>query len=119
MISWGWLPVPLAMLHHRWDFVYTITWQTGFPYTAVNANRQVVGAAGAQRFPDYLDFSPGLEWKFHLRGAYFGLRGVFENATGRTNPAIVNNVVDSPQFGVFSQDAGRALTARIRLIGAK
>jgi hypothetical protein len=118
-ISWGWLPVPLPMLHHRWDFVYTVTWQTGFPYMAVNANRQVVGEIGAQRFPDYLDFSPGLEWKFHFRGAYFGLRGVLENTTAQSNPAVVNNVVDSPQFGTFSQFAGRTLTARIRLIGTK
>jgi hypothetical protein len=85
----------------------------------VNANRQVVGAAGAHRFPTYFDISPGLEWKFHFRGSYFGLRGVLENATDRANPTMVNNVVDSPQFGTFSQYQGRALTARIRLIGAK
>ena len=118
-ISWGWLPIPLPMLRHRWDFVYTADWRTGFPYTAINANRQVVGAAGAQRFPDYIDLSPGLEWKFHFRGAYFGLRGVLENAGGRKNPSVVNNVVDSPQYGTFTQVEGRALTARIRLIGAK
>jgi hypothetical protein len=85
----------------------------------VNANRQVVGAAGSQRFPDYIDLSPGLEWKFHFRGAYWGLRGVIENATDRSNPAIVNNVIDSPQYGTFSEFQGRALTARIRLIGTK
>ena len=99
--------------------MYTATWQTGFPYTAVNANRQVVGGAGAQRFPAYIDLSPGLEWKFHFRGAYFGLRGVLENATDRANPAVVNNVMDSPQFGTFSQLQGRSLTARIRLISTK
>jgi len=119
VISWGWLPVPLAMLRQRWDFVYTATWQTGFPYTAVNANRRVIGAPGAQRFPAYFDLNPGLEWKFHFRGAYFGLRGVLENATDRSNPAIVNNVTDSPQFGTFSQLQGRSLTARIRLISRK
>ncbi len=118
-ISWGWLPVPLPVLHNRWDFVYTVDWQTGFPYTAVNANRQVVGPAGAQRFPENIVFSPGLEWKFHFRGAYFGLRGVLENAAGRANPSKVNNVVDSPEYGMFSQLEGRALTARIRLIGTK
>lgn len=118
-ISWGWMPIPLPQLHKRWDFVYNLDWRTGFPYTAVNANRQVVGAPGAQRFPAYINFSPGLEWKFHFRGAYFGLRGVLENATDRSNPYMVNNVVDSPQFGVFSERQGRAFTARIRLIGTK
>ena len=118
-ISWGWLPLPLPKLSKSWDFVYLLDWHTGFPYTAVNANRQVVGAAGSQRFPDFVNFSPGLEWRFHFRGAYFGLRGVMENATDSGNPAIVNNVVDSPQYGTFSEFQGRAFTARIRLIGTK
>jgi hypothetical protein len=118
-ISWGWLPVPLPKLKKSWDFVYLLDWRSGFPYNSVNANWQVVGAAGSQRFPDYVDFSPGLEWRFHFRGAYFGLRGVMENAIDRQNPAVVNNVVDSPQYGTFSEFLGRAFTARIRLIGAK
>ena len=119
VISWGWLPLVLPQLKKSWDFVYTLDWHTGFPFDAVNANQQVVGPAGSMRFPDYLSFSPGLEWRFHFRGSYFGLRGVLENATGSSNPAVVNNVVDSPEFGTFSEFPGRALTARIRLISSK
>ena len=119
VISWGWLPLLLPRLKKSWDFVYTLDWHTGFPFDAVNANLQVVGPAGSRRFPDYLAFSPGLEWRFHFRGSYFGLRGVLENATNSSNPAVVNNVVDSPQFGTFSEFPGRALTARIRLISSK
>jgi outer membrane receptor for ferrienterochelin and colicin len=119
VISWGWLPLLLPKLKRSWDFVYTLDWHTGFPFDAVNANQQVVGAAGSLRFPDYLSFSPGLEWRFHFRGSYFGLRGVLENATGSRNPAVVNNVVDSPDFRAFSEFPGRALTARIRLISSK
>ena len=118
-ISWGWLPLPLPKLRKSWDFVYLLDWHNGFPYTPVNANLQVMGVAGSQRFPDYVNLSPGLEWRFHFRGAYFGLRGVMENATDSGNPAVVNNVVDSPQYGAFSEFQGRAFTARIRLIGAK
>ncbi len=119
VISWGWLPVPFAKLRKRWDFVYVLDLHTGFPFTAVNAADQVVGAAGAQRFPAYVNFSPGLEWKFHFRGQYWGLRGVMENATDSGNPAEVNNVVDSPEYGTFSEPQGRGFTARIRLIGTK
>jgi TonB dependent receptor/Carboxypeptidase regulatory-like domain len=118
-ISWGWLPVPIARLRKRWDFVYLFDCRTGFPYTAVNAAQQVVGAAGAQRFPEFVNFSPGLELKFHFRGQYWGLRGVMENATNSENPAVVNNVVDSPEFGTFTEPQGRSFTARIRLIGTK
>jgi hypothetical protein len=107
------------MLKNRWDFVYLLDRRTGFPFTAVNAADQVVGGAGAYRFPAYVNFSPGLEWRFHFRGQYWGLRGVIENATDSGNPLEVNNVVDSPEFGTFSELEGRALTARIRLIGTK
>src|SRR5579863_35154 len=119
VISWGWLPIPIAKLKKRWDLVYLIDRHTGFPFTAVNAARQAVGAAGGQRFPDFTNFSPGLEWKFHFRGQYWGLRGVMQNATNAGDPVVVNNVVDSPEFGVFSELQGRAFTARIRLIGGK
>jgi hypothetical protein len=119
VISWGWLPAPFAWLRKRWDVVYLLDAHTGFPYTAVNAAQEVVGAAGGQRFPEFINFSPGLEWKFHFRGQYWGLRGVMQNATGSADPAVVNNVVDSPEFGTFSELAGRAFTARIRLIGGR
>jgi len=66
-----------------------------------------------------LNFSPGLEVRFHFRGRYLGLRGVMENATDRRNPLVVNNVIDSPQFGTFSESFGRALTARLRLIQSR
>ncbi|MGA7339127.1 MAG: hypothetical protein WBE72_06230 [Terracidiphilus sp.] len=119
VISWGWLPAPLKKLRTRWDIVYLLDRHTGFPYTSVNAAQQVVGAAGSRRFPDYFNFSPGLEWKFHFRGGYYGLRGVMENGTGSANPAVVNSVVDSPEYGTFSEPQGRAFTARLRLIGSK
>jgi len=119
VISWGWLPVPLKMLRKRWDFVYLLDEHTGFPYTAVSAAQQVVGAAGGQRFPHFVNFSPGIEWKFHFRGQYWGLRGIMQNATNAGDPVVVNNVVDSPEFGTFSELQGRAFTARIRLIGTK
>ena len=115
-LSWGWLPFLLPGFKNHWDLVYTYDWRTGYPFTAINAGYEVAGTAGSHRFPNYVNFSPGLELRFHFSGRYFGLRGVMENATNRGNPLVVNNVVDSPQFGTFSESFGRALTARIRLI---
>jgi hypothetical protein len=119
VLSWGWLPFLVPGFKKSWDLVYTVDWHTGFPFTSVDAGYQVAGAAGSQRFPDYLSLSPGLEWRFHFRGSYFGLRGVIENMTNSKDPFVVNNVVDSPQYGTFSEFEGRAFTARIRLIGSK
>lgn len=115
-LSWGWMPLYLPWFRKNWDFVYTMDRRTGFPFTAINANHQVVGGANAQRFPAYVSFSPGVEWRFHFHGMYLGLRGVMENATDSMDPYVVNNVVDSPLYGTFSEPLGRALTARIRLI---
>jgi hypothetical protein len=119
VLSWGWLPFLAPGFRKNWDFVYTLDWRTGFPFTSIDDNYQVVGAAGSRRFPDYLSFSPGLEWRFHFRGSYFGLRGVIENSTNSGDFPVVNNVVDSPQYGTFTEPLGRAFTARLRLIGSK
>jgi hypothetical protein len=119
VLSWGWVPFLVPGFRKSWDFVYTLDWHTGFPFTSVNSNYQVVGTAGGRRFPNYVSFSPGLEWRFHFRGSYFGLRGIIENISDSKNPSTVNNIVDSPQYGTFSEFEGRALTARIRLIGSK
>ena len=115
LISWGWLPVPRTK---RLDFVYTIDWRSGYPYTSVDANNQLVGVPNSRRFPDYFSLSPGLEFRFHFRKTYFGLRGVAENATGHQNPYGVYNVTDSPNYGTFIGRQGRAFTARIRIIGS-
>jgi len=119
VLSWGWVPFLVPGFKKHWDFVYTWDWHTGFPFTTINAGYEVIGAAGSHRFPNYVNFSPGLELRFHFRGSYFGLRGIMENATNSTNPLVVNNVIDSPQFGTFSESFGRALTARLRLIQSK
>ncbi|HUH64603.1 MAG TPA: hypothetical protein VLZ50_16465, partial [Terracidiphilus sp.] len=117
ILSWGWMPFFLPGFRKSWDLVYTFDRHTGYPFTTLNAGHQVVGAANSLRFPAFVSISPGLEWRFHFRGKYFGLRGVMENATNSSNPAVVNNIVDSPQFDRFSVFLGRALTARLRLIG--
>lgn len=119
VISWGWLPAwapKLPWVKRNWDFVYTMEWNTGFPFDSVNAEEQIAGVPGSRRYPHYLNFAPGLEWRFHFHGKYYGLRGLLVNATDARNPYVVYNNVDSPLYGTFAQPEGRAVTARIRLI---
>jgi hypothetical protein len=115
VIAWGWLPFPKTK---RLDFVFAMDWHSGYPFSSVTANQDLVGAPNSQRFPDYFSFSPGLEFRFRFRKTYFGLRGVAENITARRNPYAVNNVVDSPNYMSFLGSQGRAFTARIRIIGS-
>lgn len=115
LISWGWFPTPFK----RWDFVYAIDYHSGFPWTAVNENQQIVGAANSHRFPAYASLNPGLEVRFTFRGYALALRGVVENVTDRQNPFFVVNDVNATNFGTFGGFAGRSLTARIRFLGRK
>lgn len=119
LLSWGWLPAwaPwFPSVHKNWDFVYTLTWSTGYPWDSFNDAEVLAGPPGSHRFPDYFSLAPGLEWRFHIRGKYFGLRGMIDNVTDASDPAFVNPNVSSPQYGTFSDPIGRAFTARIRLI---
>ena len=114
-ISWGWFPTPFK----RIDLVYSLDYRTGFPWTAVNENQQIVGAPYSHRFPSVFLFNPGLEFRFTFRGYALALRGVAEDVTDRKNPIFVNNNVDSPNYGAYGGFYGRAFTARIRFLGRK
>ncbi|MBV9147093.1 MAG: TonB-dependent receptor [Acidobacteria bacterium] len=114
-LSWGWFPTPFRPL----DFVYSVDYHSGFPWTAVSQNQQIVGAADSHRFPAYAALNPGLELRFTFRGYALALRGIAENVTDRKNPFFVVNNVDASNFGQFGGFSGRAFTARIRFLGRK
>ncbi len=115
-IGWGWTPLPWTK---RLDFVFSVDYRSGFPWSAVNNNQQIVGAPDSHRFPDFLSLNPGLEFRFTFHGYALALRGVAENVTGRRNPFVVDNDVDSPNFGTYSTFNNRSITARIRFLGRK
>ncbi len=116
LISWGFLPFPFTK---KWDIAYSADWHTGFPFSIVNQNQQIVGPPNSRRFPDYFAFNLFLERRFTLRGLNLALRGGFEDITGHRNPFAVNNNIDSPDFLQFEAATGRAFTARIRFLGRK
>lgn len=116
VVSWGWVPLLIPGMRKNWNFVYSFTWRTGFPYSILDANHQVVGPANGYRYPDYLELDPGLEWKFHLHNSNVALRAVVENATGAANPYWVNNILGARGFGKFSTPAGRSFSVRLRFL---
>ena len=113
-LSWGFLP-----LARRIDLAYLLDWRDGFPFSLVNENQQLVGPPGSQRFPYYFSLNLALERRIVLFGYQWALRAGFDDITNRHNPFAVDNNVDSPHFRTFSAEQGRALTARIRLVGRK
>jgi len=113
-ISRGWTPLPFWQLLFSYFFEY----HTGFPFSAINNQQQLVGLANSLRYPSYLSLNVGLEKRFHFRKREWAVRGSAINLTDHQNPFAVVNNVDAPNFGTFSGRQGLGFTARLRLVAA-
>jgi hypothetical protein len=115
IVTWGWTPT------HIWGVLFSafLEYRTGYPYSAVNLEQQLVGSPNSLRFPAYINLNLGLEKKFAFRGYLWAVRGMVVNPTDRRNPDSVINNVDAPNFGSFFGGQGRAFTARVRFAGRK
>jgi hypothetical protein len=110
--SRGWAPLP------RWHllFSYFFEYHSGFPFSAINEQQQLVGRANSYRYPSYVNLNLGVEKRFRFRKRYWAIRGSLINATNSPNPTAVVNDVDAANFRTFARTQSIALTGRIRLI---
>jgi len=125
-LSWGYLPFFSLPIFHKFEIAYSMEARTGFPFSLLTDQQEIIGKPSSARYPDYFSLNLQLEKKFHLFNKYWALRGGFDNITGRCNPYVVNNVIvnsASPTLNhptpTFSACQGRAFTSRIRLLGRK
>lgn len=114
LISWGWLP-----LVKKFTLAYTLDWHTGGLFSVVNENQQLVGVPDSLRFPDFFSLNLHIERRFRFFGFQWAIRGGFDDITGRENPTVVINNIDSPKFLTFSGVRGGSFTGRIRFLGRK
>jgi len=114
-LTWGWTPT------HIWkiQFSYFFEYRTGYPFSVVNLQQQLVGPPNSSRFPPYESLNLALERKFAFRGYLWAARIEMVNAFDRQNPNVVVNNVDAPNFGTFEGGQHRAFTARVRFAGRK
>jgi hypothetical protein len=114
-LSWGWAPT------HIWgvQLSYFFEYRTGYPFSAVNLQEQIVGPPNSLRFPAFINLNLGIEKKFGFRGYLWGARLEAVNIFGRQDPTTVVNNVVAPNFGTFAGGQGRAFTLRVRFIGRK
>jgi len=115
LLTWGWIPT------HIWglQLTYFLEYRTGYPFSAVDFQQQLVGPPNSLRFPDYVSLNLGLEKKFGFRGYLWAARLEEVNITNHANPNTVVNNVDAPNFGSFARGQTRALTLRVRFVGRK
>jgi hypothetical protein len=114
LISWGTYPVPRF---NKFMLSYFLEWHSGFPYSTVDQTQQLMGLPNRGRFPDYFSLNLHCERRFQLWHTQWALRAGFNNLTGNSNPVVVNNIVDSPDYRRFSGGQGRVFTGRIRFLG--
>jgi hypothetical protein len=113
LISSGWAPAPFWGLFLSYFFEY----RTGFPFSVVNEQQQLVGPPNRLRFPDYVSLNLGIEKHFKILRRVWAVRLAVINASGNSNPDSVINNIDSPDYLQFAGGQHRAFTARIRLVG--
>jgi hypothetical protein len=125
-LSWGYLPFFKLPTIHALELAYSAEARTGFPFSLLNDQQQLISSEGAYRFPYYFSLNLQLEKRFHLFGNYWALRGGFDNITGRCDPLVVDNIIVSSPIAslnhpspTFTGCIGRAFTSRIRLLSRK
>ncbi len=92
-------------------------YHTGFPFSILNEEQQLVGAANSIRFPNYFSLNLGLEKRFPFRGHEWAVRVSCVNITGHNNPdAVINNIDAGPSFLAYGGGQHRAVTLRLRLV---
>lgn len=112
LLSRGWTSLPWWNLL----FSYFLEYRSGFPFSAINDDQQLVGAANSLRYPAYVSLNIGLEKRFHFHNHEWAIRISSINVTDHANPIAVVNNVQAPNFRTFSGGEGRGLTARLRLV---
>lgn len=112
MVASGWTPIPFWGLLFSGFFEY----RTGFPFSVINDEQQLIGAANNMRYPAYMSLNLGLEKRFKFHGREWAIQLSGINVTGNLNPNTVVNDIDAPNFLTFSGGQARALTTRIRLV---
>jgi outer membrane receptor protein involved in Fe transport len=115
LLTWGSTPT------HIWgvQFSYFFEYRTGYPFSIVNLQQQLVEQPNSKRFPDYASLNVGLEKKLGFWGYLWAVRLSVINILGRENPDTVVNNIAASNFGTFSGGQGRAFTARVRFVGKK
>lgn len=113
VVSSGWTPAPI------WDLFlsYFLEYRTGYPFSLINEQQQVVGPANHRRFPDYFSVNLGIEKRVRLFTRNWAIRLTILNVTGHHNPDTVINNIASPNYMKFSGGQKQAFTARVRLVG--
>jgi hypothetical protein len=112
VVATGWTPIPIWDLFLSGFFEY----HTGFPFSSINEEQQLVGAPNGRRFPNYISLDLGLEKRFIFRKREWAIRISGINVLAHNNPNTVVNNVDAPNYLQFAGGHTAMFSARLRLV---
>jgi len=111
-ISSGWAPAPVWNL----TLSYFLEYRTGYPFSVINQDQELIGPPNSLRFPDYLSLNLGIEKRLRLFRKTWAARLTVINVSGHKNPDSVINNIDASDFMNFAGGQGRAFSGRIRMV---
>jgi hypothetical protein len=113
VLTSGWTPLPV------WGLLLSglAEFRTGYPFSIINEEQQLVSAPNSARFPNYFNLNLGLEKRFPFKGHQWAVRVSGFNVTGHNNPdSVINNIDAGPSFLSYAGGQHRAFTVRLRLV---
>ena len=110
-LTWAYLPTRWT----NWAVAYSMEARTGFPYSVVNNDGEIVGGVNSERFPWFFSLNLHPEWKFIAFHRRWALRGGVNNLTNHLNPTVAETVPGQPVMFLGSE--GRHFVFRIRWLG--
>ncbi len=112
-LGWAYVPLPFK----EWALAVLADARSGFPFSAMDENGQIVGAVNSLRFPSNFELNVHVERRFTFRGYRLAVRGGVNNLTDHANASTVNNTIGAPQYLQFLGEEGRHLVIRVRFFG--
>jgi hypothetical protein len=110
-VAWSSVPGP-------WGFTLSdvLEYRTGFPFSAVDAYQQYVGAANSLRYPNVFNVDVNVFHDVKLGSHVVRLIVRMYNLFNRFNPLEVQNNTTAPTFGTFYSHVERRLALDFDLV---
>jgi hypothetical protein len=90
-----------------------VEWRSGFPYSVLDARRQIVGTPNSSSFPAFFSLDLTVDKTLTIKRKRVKLNVQLFNATNHSNPRDVFAVAGAPRFGTFVNSVGPTLRGDI------
>jgi hypothetical protein len=101
LLAWATISLPAGF-----GLAPAVEWRSGFPYSVIDAQRELVGPPNSASFPPFFSLDLVVDKTITVKGKRVKLNVQVFNATNHKNPRDVFAVVGAPRFGTFVNSVG-------------